>query len=155
MSRGHTLRLSFLMTIVAALVLFGLAQESAVAKLVACRSDPLVVLSNGTIVDVSADIETLLWNVTEVHYTLNIPEGLHPVLIVHTPTWLTSKETFTITADQPANQYTSSTTVHTRTNNVGVTAHMLVNLGYGSASGVNGQTLTINLSSNGLLNLGQ
>src|SRR4029079_1830933 len=82
-----------------AVLLTGLVQTAAFAKLLACRSDPVVLLSDGTVVDVSADIETLPFNVTEVHYTLHIPEGLSAVLIVHTPTWLTSTETFTIYAD--------------------------------------------------------
>ena len=37
-----------------------------------------MVLSDGTIVHVSAEIDTLLWNVTEVHYTLHVPSGLSP-----------------------------------------------------------------------------
>lgn len=138
---------------IAAIVLFGLYQQSSFAKLIACRSDPVVILSDGTIIDVSADIDTLLWNVTEVHYTLNIPAGTSPLVIIHTPAWLTSTETFTITADQEPHRYTSSTQVRIRGgSSVQVNAHMLVNLGYGTASGVTGQVLHIGLWDNGLVN---
>jgi hypothetical protein len=143
---------SVIVAITAAIVLFGLSQQTSLAKLVACRSDPVVVLSDGTIIDVSADIETMLWNVTEVHYTLQIPEGKKPILVIHTPTWLTSTETFTITAVNEPHQYTSTTTVRARGKTVGVKAHMLVNLGYGTAKGVTGQSLGIELYDNGLLN---
>ena len=135
-----------------AVILTGLSQTAAFAKLVACRSDPLVLLSDGTLVDVSADIETLPFRVTEVHYTLHIPEGLTPILVVHTPTWLTTTETFTIFSDMPANRYSSETTVSTLASSVGVTARMLVNLGTGQASGVSGQSLRIDLADNQLLN---
>lgn len=135
-----------------AVLLMALSQTAAFAKLLACRSDPVVLLSDGTLVDVSADIETLPFNVTEVHYTLHIPEGLSPVLIVHTPTWLTTIETFTIYPDMPPNRYASETTVRTKKDRVGVTARMLVNLGTGNARGFNGEALRIELADNQLLN---
>lgn len=149
----HVRSLSVVAAIATAIVLFGLSQQTSFAKLVACRSDPVVILSDGTVIDVSADIETLLWNVTEVHYTLSIPKGTTPIVVLHTPTWLTSTETFTITADNEPNSYSSTTTVRTRLNKqVGVTANMLVNSSYESVSGVTGQSLRIELLNNGLVN---
>lgn len=148
MSRLHLTRLTCAVAVVAALALFLFTRGDANAKLVACRSDPLVLLSDGTIVDVSADIETLMWNVTEVNYTLHVPEGVYPILVVQTPTWLTSQETFTFYSDNPPDLYTSTTTVRTKKKNVGVTAHMLVNLGHENLSGVEGQALTIEFSKN-------
>lgn len=136
---------------ICAVLLTGLVRTPALAKLVSCRSDPVVVLSDGTIVDVSADIETLPFRVTEVHYTLHIPEGLTPILIIHTPTWLTTTETFTIFSDMPPNRYSSETTVSTVSSNIGVTARMLVNLGTGKAQGFSGQALRIELADNQLL----
>ena len=131
--------------ILAALVLFGVSHQVSFARLVACRSDPVVVLSDGTVVDLSADIDTLLWNVTEVHYTLHVPQGLSPVVVLHTPTWLTSQETFTIYSDNAPDIYSSSTTVQTRGGSTDVTAHLLVNLATGDASGTTGQKLKIEL----------
>lgn len=147
----HSPRLKFttsLLIAIAALWLFGMSRQPAFAALVECRGDPIVVLSDGTLVDVSANIDTLLWNVKQVHYTLHIPEGLRPVLIIRTKAWLTSQESFTIYSDNSEHAYSSSTTVQTNTSNTAVTASMLVNLGYGQANGVTGQTLNIDLTDN-------
>lgn len=145
MFRKRYQALTFIAAFVAAVVLFGLFHQESLARLIACRSDPVVILSDGTIVDISADIDTMLWNVTEVHYTLHVPQGLRPILVVHTPTWLTSTETFAIFSDNDTNQYTSTTMVRTRGQNVEVNAHMLVDLGYGNANGLTGQALQIEL----------
>lgn len=145
MFRKRYQALTFITAFIAAIVLLLLSHQESLARLIACRSDPVIVLSDGTIVDISADIDTMLWNVTEVHYTLHVPEGLSPLLVVHTPTWLTSTEIFSIYSDNDSNQYTSTTTVRTRGANVHVNAHMLVDLGYGDANGVTGQALKIDL----------
>lgn len=137
-----------LVAVTSAILLFSFSHQVTLARLLECRSDPLVVLSDGTIVDVSADIDTLLLNVTEVHYTLHIPQGLSPVLVIRTKAWLTSTETFSFYADQPADQYSSSTIVQTTSGNTAVTANMLVNLGHGQASGYTGQSLNISLTDN-------
>ena len=135
--------------IVGALVMALLASsfpwQSAAAALISCRSDPLILLSDGTIVDISADIDTLLWNVTEVEYVLHIPAGLQVVLAVSTPSWPTTLEHFVVYADRAPGEFVSTTTVHTRNSSVNVTAHMLVNLNADSKSGVSSQPLTITL----------
>lgn len=82
-----------------------------------CRSDPVVILSNGVILDIGATISTFPWQVTEVHYELHVPQGVSLVTAVHTPTWLTSQETFTVIADQPEKTYIVYTTVRTTTGN--------------------------------------
>jgi hypothetical protein len=145
MNRPHNLSLVLVLATLLSVVFVGLNANVAHAGLVSCRSDPLVVLSDGTVIDVSAEVDTLLWNVTEVHYTLHIPQGLKPILIVHTPAWLTSQETFSIYADNPPDEYESTTTVRTRNGQRGVIAHMLVNVGYGNASGFTGEELSIRL----------
>lgn len=121
------------------------AQKTAVASLISCRSDPLVILSNGTVLDISADIDTLLTNVEEVHYTLHIPTGLSVVAALSTPNWPTTVETFTVYADQSAGKYSTTTTVETTTSNTAVTANFLVNLTYRTTSGFNGQALTVSI----------
>jgi hypothetical protein len=85
-----------------------------------CRSDPVVILSNGMIMDFGANIATLPWNVQEVHYELHVPAGVSLVAAVHTPTWIASRESFTFHADQPAGQYIVKAIVGTRQSNVSV-----------------------------------
>ena len=118
-----------------------------------CRSDPVVVLSNGMTLDLSAIISTLPSQVTEVHYELHVPVGVSLVAAVQTPTWLTSQETFTLYADQPSRQYETVTTVHTTVGNASVTAEtsLVSPLGLVLAdhqvSGGEGEALSISFSS--------
>lgn len=115
------------------------------ARLAVCRSDPLVLLSDGTLIDISADIGALLFEVKEVHYALRIPEGLDVVASVSTPNWPTTIERFTVYADNPPGIFTSTTTVHTRRADTPVTANFLVNSVYRTLDGVSGQGLTIEI----------
>jgi hypothetical protein len=111
------------------------------AKMIFCRSDPVVVLSNGTVLDLQAELSTLLFNVQEVHYELHVPVGVFPVLVVHTPAWLTSQETFTFVADQKPGNYWATSVGRTKYGNASVTTHLLlltllnVKLDYAAASG--------------------
>jgi hypothetical protein len=116
---------------------------SAEAGLLKCKSDPIVVLSDGTEVDLSADIDTLPWNVTNVTYTLHVPKGLNALLIIRTPAWLTTIERFQIIDDQAAGHYDSTTVVKTNNGTVRVTAQLLVRLAFGSANGLTGQSLRV------------
>ena len=112
-----TTYLLIFITILAAFMLPGRAEANLL-----CRADPVVVLSNGVTMDFGASITTLPMNVTEVHYELHVPVGVELVAVIHTPTWLTSQETFTFYADQPAGQYTIITTVHTTLGDTNVVA---------------------------------
>jgi hypothetical protein len=129
------------------------------ARILACRSDPTVVLSNGTILDLSADIDTLLWNVQEVHYELHVPAGVSAILVVRTTAWLTSQETFTIVADQPAGVYSAFTTASTKDGNATVTANLLlltalrVKLDFAAASGPERTPIFLRVDHNGFLGL--
>ena len=91
-----------------------------------CRSDPAVLLSNGAVVDISADIAALPWDVVAVDYTMRVPAGLRVVATIRTPSWPTTKETFNVVADQPPGVYDTTTTVRTRNAGVPVTASLLV-----------------------------
>jgi hypothetical protein len=117
-----------------------------------CRADPVVILSNGVTMDFGATITTLPMFVTEVHYELHVPAGVSLVAVIHTPTWLTSQETFTFYADQPAGQYTIITTVHTSVGNTSVVADGTLispfglRLDRGTAPGVEGSPITLVLN---------
>jgi hypothetical protein len=133
-------RLLLLLTLVFMFIIPTAAQ----ARLIFCRSDPVVILSNGTILDLSADVSTLLFNVREVHYELHVPRGVRALVVIHTPAWITSKETFTLIADQPENTYVANTVAHTRVGGTTVTANLLlltalgIKLDYANASGPEG-----------------
>lgn len=140
-----------LSTILALLLSVFPHSQPAYARLAVCRSDPLVLLSDGTVLDISADIGALLWDVKEVHYTLHIPAGLKVVVSVSTPNWPTTVERFTVYADNPPGTFTSTTTVFTREENTPVTANFLVNTTYRTLDGVSGQPLTMEIKSRRLL----
>jgi hypothetical protein len=89
-----------------------------------CRSDPIVILSDGTILDVSADIGTDVSNVREIHYVVHGPRGVKLIASISTPTLgFQGKETFTYYDDAAPKQYITETLVQTTYNQVSVTAH--------------------------------
>jgi hypothetical protein len=105
-------------------VMSGTLAPTAEAAAGGCRSDPLVVLSDGTILDVSAEIGTAVSNVTEIHYVVHGPREVRLVAAVSTPTLgFDGKETFTYYADGAPNQYVTETLVQTSYDQVSVTAH--------------------------------
>jgi hypothetical protein len=89
-----------------------------------CRFDPIVILSDGTILDVSADIGTDVSNVREIHYVVHGPRGVKLITSISTPTLgFQGKETFTYYDDAAPKQYITETLVQTTYNQVSVTAH--------------------------------
>lgn len=144
-------RFSFLFALFIALSTLVIRPDVAQARLM-CRSDPIVILSNGVTMDIGASISTMPWQVTEVHYELHIPQGVSVILAVQTPTWLTSQETFTVIADQAPNNYKVSTIVHTKVGNASVSADttlisaLKVKVGSYSASGMENQLLWVSFT---------
>ncbi len=109
-----------------ALVL-GAAHAPAVqAAFAGCRSDPVFVLSDGTILDVSVAIGTSVNNVDEIHYTVHGPKGVKLIAAISTPTLgFEGLETVTYIADGAPNQYVTDTIVHTSVSNVSTTAYTI------------------------------
>lgn len=116
-----------------------------------CKSDPIVLLSDGTTVDVNADIGTAPWNVKSVTYTLRIPKGVRAIAVIPTPSWPTTVEKFTILSGNPPKTYSSTMTVVTSDSNVGVSANMLVGLAYSSVPGKNGKPITVQVTAPSIL----
>jgi len=106
-----------------------------------CRSDPAVILSNGTVLDLSADVDAMLWDISSVQYTVHVPEGVWAILVVRTPNWPGTKESFKIVSDAPAKVYDTTTLVKTTRRGVAVTANLLVNLNFASTRGSDLQPL--------------
>src|SRR5437867_7690346 len=93
------------------------------AALDGCRADPVIYLSDGSALDVTADIGTSAGNISSIAYTLHVPAGLRAVLYVATPTLgFKGKETFTLVNDAPAGQYRTDTFIKTSNRGVNVTA---------------------------------
>jgi hypothetical protein len=134
---------AFRIAFVVLIATLALIPSSAYTAALPCRSDPVVILSNGTIIDLSADVDAMLWDIASVHYTLHVPKGLRAILIVRTPNWPGTKEKFSVVADQAPNTFDSTTTVFTKRPGVGVTANLLVNLQYAAARGWDGQPLRV------------
>jgi hypothetical protein len=141
------------LTAVLFLGILGIAGQVGAAGLF-CRSDPVIVLSNGVIIDTGATVSTLPWNVEEVHYELHAPAGVNLVVAIPTPTWISTYETFTYIADQPPGKYSIVAVVHTSTGEETVVLDALLlypnlfnlRLNRYTAPGVEGQWLRINWS---------
>jgi hypothetical protein len=117
-----------------------LSAPGAQAAASVCRTDPIVWLSDGHKVTLSANIGTELSKVRHVIYTLHAPVGLTVTSIVHTAGGLGTKEVFYFYADQPAQRYTATTLVRTGgsaavTANTAVTGQAGGAVGYDSADG--------------------
>jgi hypothetical protein len=110
------------------LVIFitGMAAWPAYPAGLRCRSDPVVLLTDGTIIDLSADVDAALWDVSSVHYTVHVPCTAHVLAVVRTPNWPTTLETFNVVSDATQGRYDTSTVVHTKQTGVGVTASLVV-----------------------------
>jgi len=70
-----------------------------------CRSDPIVVLSNGTILDLSAVIGADVSTVTRISYTLHAPAGTSVVKVISTDGDVQYKEQFALRTDNPTGGY--------------------------------------------------
>ena len=122
-----------------------------------CRSDPVLYLSDGSALDVSASIGTSVSNVTAISYTVHVPAGLKVVLFVATPTLgFQGKEAFAVVNDAPAGRYSTDTLVQTTTRDTSVSsqttlagvylASLKLSLQSKPANGFNGQHLWTTVS---------
>jgi hypothetical protein len=122
-----------------------LAAPGAQAAASVCRTDPIVWLSDGHKVTLSASIGTELSKVQQVTYTLHAPAGLTVSSIVHTAGGLGTKEVFYFYADQPAKHYTTETVVRT-SGNTAVTANTAVTVQAGGIVGTASADGTANMT---------
>lgn len=134
--------LPFLVALLAALFA---ATTPAYAAASICRTDPVVILTDGTIIDISASIDTPLFNLQHVTYTLHGPVGARVLLVLRTPNLPNTTESFQFYADGPADQIETDTLVTTSTSNTGVTATTLVGLRMRSVSGGANEHLVVQL----------
>ena len=90
------------------------------AQLSGCQSDPVVLLSNGTEIDLRASIDDSSDDVQKVTYTVHGPAGT--TLVSASPGVLGPKQVTQFVADQAPGHYTTTTVVDTGKGGVAVTA---------------------------------
>lgn len=147
LNAGPRYRKALLLTFATALLPTGLATMgtgSALAALGPCRSDPVVVLSNLKVMDISATIGDSQSDLNSVTYALSLPKGVRPLLVVPTDGLVGQVEHFSWSSNQPVNQYSVQTYVSTG-QTVPVTASVLgVFTKSANATGTSNEVLTIN-----------
>ena len=85
------------------------------AALVRCRTDPILLLSNGDVINVTVDISTSAADIRNIHYVLHVPEGVTVKKVAYTALNLRLHETYQVVQDSPARAYTTDTVVTTQT----------------------------------------
>jgi hypothetical protein len=122
------------------LALFSRMAPASHAAISGCRSDPVVILSNGNTLHLSAIINDTTTDVQQVSYTLHAPVG----------TWITGvsdtsvldlKETLRFYADNPPNTYSVASKVSALTPRIRVTTTMdVVTMNGASTASTSGQS---------------
>ena len=139
-------------TLIAVLMISMLLIVSQVsAAHIACRSDPIVFLSDGTRLQFNTEINTSLDDISSIRYEVHVPVGVSADRINYTPSWARAKELVVIVADQPAGSYRIVGVAMTGTPSVPMTVSAMMvsakNGGQGSsrqsASGFSGQTISL------------
>ena len=116
----------------------------------ACRSDPIVTLSNGLVVHLSATVYDAPSDITAITYTMHAPVGTSVVSVVYPPDPNNIPQTFQFYADNPAGAWDSYTYVNTKTTGIGVTATAEVaNLATFAASGADHQQVRVHVGPSG------
>jgi len=116
-----------------------LSALTASASLNGCRTDPIIHLTNGMQVHLSAAVTANAADVSAVAYTVHVPTDTSLSRVVYTGGALADKEVVSVVSDLQSGAYVVDTTV-SAANSARVQIHMLVP-GSGSAS-MEGQTGT-------------
>lgn len=140
--RMKTLRLSIILLLVA--VLLAAPVSTASAALRTCRTDPIVMLSDGHKVSLSVTMATDAANVNEIRYNLRVPQGVTVTDVVYTGGSFAKKEVLFVWFDQQPGVFKSETVVHGASGRFAVTAQTMLMVGViGKASGQNGDRLVV------------
>ena len=128
------------------ILLAGLPVQTASAALRTCRTDPIVFLSDGHKVSLSATVATDAANVRQIRYTLHIPSGVSVAGMVFTGGDFARKEMVMVWPDLPQGIYQSETVVHTNMGVVDVSATTMLMVGVAdTAQGRSGDVLKVEL----------
>ena len=119
----------------ASLLTFAAAPGAAFAGLGGCRTDPVIILSNGRALQLAAEIDTSISNVQSVVYTVHAPIGTYPLLIVYTDNPLRNVERVIFRADSLPGRYSTETVVDTTGKSIGDVVGEVLGLVKGLATG--------------------
>jgi hypothetical protein len=108
-----------------------------------CRTDPTISLSNGVAVQMWAQIDTDLSNVTSVSYVLHVPTGVTATGISYDSTGYL--EHVQVVADMSGTKYSDVTTVQTSVPKIQVSANAIRRDGStATKNGTSGTAITVN-----------
>ena len=114
-----------------------------------CRGDPVIILRDGTIIDIITEIGTDVWNVDRIDYIVHAPVGSRVLTTIYTNGLLGIVERMSFYADAPSDRYTVDVVIYTSDRNVTVgattTVVKLLGLDRKSASGIDNERLTMRL----------
>jgi uncharacterized NAD-dependent epimerase/dehydratase family protein len=115
-----------------------------------CRSEPVVVLSNGYAIDMNATVSDDASDVQSVNYTVKVPSGVSVVSHVDDAI-LGVKDTYSVDSSNNAGNYTVGVSVNTGTkSSVSATADLVnalhAHVSSNSASGTSNQQLWMSVS---------
>jgi hypothetical protein len=129
-----------------------LAAHPAFAHASVCRSDPIVLLSNGEQVNMVANFTADPASVSKIVYSLKAPSGATITKITYTGGAFASKEQVQFQANQPSGTYSLATTVSATGTSFTVSAtDTLISqatgstIASGTASGTSNKPVTVNL----------
>lgn len=119
---------------------------TASAGLRACRADPVILLSNGELVQTDVSIMTDAADVEQVLYTLHLPVGVKVISVIYTPSEIGHKEVVRFIDDMPPYRYMTDTVVTTYGAPVSALAHTRALLRDSWDTGMTGQNLIMRIS---------
>ena len=126
---------------------FSMAPGSASASIILCRTDPIVQLSDGTVIKLQAAISDDPADVQQISYTVHAPAGTTMRQVTTTGGAFDGKEVIRFVADDQATNFDTTTVISTGARNVPVTVQTSVpSVGDGSASGQSGDSLSVHIS---------
>jgi len=106
------IRLISTLILVATILLLPTSHAS--AALVRCRTDPIFLLSNGDVINVTVAVSTDAASIRHITYVLHVPAGVTVKRVVYTAINLRLHEMYEVRQDSPTRTYTTSTVVTTR-----------------------------------------
>jgi len=112
----------------------GVGTRSRAEAAAGCRSDQIVVLSDGIVLDLSATIADPVSDVRQITYILHVPDGAVVIRVISTDGVVGYKEKSQVKSDSAPDTYT--TEVRVKTGTKGVSMFATVAGGYASQVGI-------------------